>query len=86
MNKKPSKVMTLSALMMVFATGNMMPAHTFATENMKSVSVHAVAKAYHEYEEYSLGPEGIKRCNGTHWFECFSNGFICFNNNKTRKC
>lgn len=60
MNKKPSKVMTLSALMMVFAAGNMMPAHTFAAENMKSVSVHAVAKAYHEYEEYSLYPEGLK--------------------------
>ena len=27
---------------------------------MKQVPVHAVAKAYNDYEEYSLGPEGLK--------------------------
>ena len=50
--------MALSALM---AAGNIMPAHTYAAEStVKQAPVHAVAKAYNDYEEYSLGPEGLK--------------------------
>ncbi|PEE60954.1 non-hemolytic enterotoxin NHE subunit B [Bacillus cereus] len=61
MTKKPYKVMALSALMAVFAAGNIMPAHTYAAEStVKQAPVHAVAKAYNDYEEYSLGPEGLK--------------------------
>ena len=47
--------MALSALMAVFAAGNIMPAHTYANEStVKQAPVHAVAKAYNDYEEYSL--------------------------------
>ncbi|MES5943448.1 MULTISPECIES: non-hemolytic enterotoxin NHE subunit B [unclassified Bacillus cereus group] len=61
MTKKPYKVMALSALMAVFAAGNIMPAHTYAAEStVKQAPIHAVAKAYNDYEEYSLGPEGLK--------------------------
>ncbi len=61
MTKKPYKVMALSALMAVFAAGNIMPAHTYAAEStVKQAPVHAAAKAYNDYEEYSLGPEGLK--------------------------
>ncbi|MHA2890541.1 non-hemolytic enterotoxin subunit B [Bacillus cereus] len=61
MTKKPYKVMALSALMAVFAAGNIMPAHTYAAEStVKQAPVHAVAKAYNDYKEYSLGPEGLK--------------------------
>jgi len=53
--------MALSALMAVFAAGNIMPAHTYAAEStVKQAPVHAVAKVYNDYEEYSLGPEGLK--------------------------
>ena len=37
--------MALSALMAVFAAGNIMPAHTYAAEStVKQAPVHAVAK------------------------------------------
>ena len=42
---KPYKVMALSALMAVFAAGNIMPAHTYAAEStVKQAPVHVVAK------------------------------------------
>ena len=73
--------MALSALMAVFAAGNIMPAHTYAAEStVKQAPVHAVAKAYNDYEEYSLEIEGLKRCNGKNRFKCFSNGSVRFNN------
>ena len=53
--------MALSALMAVFAEEILCRLIRMQTEStVKQAPVHAVAKAYNDYEEYSLGPEGLK--------------------------
>lgn len=61
MTKKPYKVMALSALIAVIAASNI-PAHTLAAEStVKPTSVYAaVANKSDRYDEYSLGPEGLR--------------------------